>query len=116
MPRPGLFGWDYPPGCSGPPEPDGPCDVCGSDLDACCCPACPTCHVVGRPSCYGPAGHGLTLTAEQRESQDRAKLAADLEAERADRDAEAYAADLERDRLESAAHHPDPRPWYEIIP
>jgi hypothetical protein len=65
---PGIFGWSYPPGCSGPPEDDGPCGVCGASVDDCDCPECPTCSGVGDPKCY--TEHGLSL--------DRKRLAAAL--------------------------------------
>lgn len=43
------FGWDYPPGCSGPPEaPPYLCAFCGGDEDTCVCPECPEC---GDPGC-----------------------------------------------------------------
>ena len=28
-----MFGWSYPPGCSGPPEDDTICEVCGGDAE-----------------------------------------------------------------------------------
>jgi hypothetical protein len=70
----GIFGWSYPPGCSGTPfdEASGPCDVCGLDPESppdrggCICPECPVCGSTGDPSCY-PA-HGLRRTAEQEAS------------------------------------------------
>lgn len=49
----GIFGWSYPPGCSGPPEEDTICQVCGRDAEVpaedggCGCPECPTCHSCG---------------------------------------------------------------------
>lgn len=83
----GIFGWSYPPGCSGPPEEYiGPCEVCGRDCDDCICEECPTCGVVGEPKCYDPASpdfHGLARTPEQIEG--RAKLDA-YYAEQAARD------------------------------
>lgn len=72
----GIFGWDYPPGCSSTPfdEHEGPCGVCGGfDIDpkrateaqpSCICPECPECSEVGFPDCY--EGHGLTRTAAQQ--------------------------------------------------
>ena len=61
-----IFGWSYPPGCSGPPdEYEGPCFACGQFIDNCICPECPECGEVGNPSCYGRPGHGLRLTNEQ---------------------------------------------------
>jgi len=37
----GLYGWSYPPGCSGPPEQDeAPCPLCGKMSDDCECPIC----------------------------------------------------------------------------
>lgn len=40
-----IFGWSYPPGCSGPPDqPEMPCAICGKQVDAkvdpCTCPPC----------------------------------------------------------------------------
>jgi hypothetical protein len=62
----GIFGWSYPPGCSGTPA-DEPCvcEVC-TLVDDCCCPECPECGVQGDPKCYAEGGHGLTYTDEQR--------------------------------------------------
>ena len=51
----GIFGWSYPPGCSGPPEdeyPEQPCPMCAQNVDKCECPECPECGDVGNPSCY----------------------------------------------------------------
>jgi hypothetical protein len=62
----GKFGWSYPPGCSGPPEPDyGPCGCCGRELDECICPECPECGATGDPACY--VNHGLEYTKDQLE-------------------------------------------------
>ena len=64
-----IFGWSYPPGCSGPP--DGPdfCEVCGNGIDDCVCPECPVCESVGDPNCYVGAlkhnGHRMIMTEEQ---------------------------------------------------
>ncbi len=54
-----VFGWSYPPGCSGPPDdgPDGPCEVCGEPVLKCKCPECPVCGNWGDPKCY--QDHGL---------------------------------------------------------
>jgi hypothetical protein len=43
MTRAGIFGWSYPPGCSGPPDdgPEPPCQVCGEYEEKCKCPECP---------------------------------------------------------------------------
>ena len=67
-----IFGWSYPPGCSGPPEFDGPCEVCGQKPadTACICPECPVCNVYGDPDCYEK--HGLVRTAEQIEGRKKA--------------------------------------------
>lgn len=63
-----IFGWSYPPGCSGPPEDyQGPCEVCGKDTDNCICPECPTCQSYGDPACYEK--HGLVRTQEQIEGR-----------------------------------------------
>lgn len=56
----GIFGWSYPPGCSGPPDDDGPCEVCGKHIDDCICPECATCGDVGNPHCY--KDHGMVKT------------------------------------------------------
>lgn len=37
--------------------PEYPCAVCEKDTDACECPECPKCGVVGDPDCY--RWHGL---------------------------------------------------------
>jgi hypothetical protein len=65
---------------------DGPCDVCGKDVNDCICPECEVCGCTGDPSCYddlsralharneleresGRRGHGLVRTQEQIESK-----------------------------------------------
>jgi len=64
-----VFGWWYPPGCSGPPDDDvPPCEVCGGDVEkdgegGCICPECPQCGEVGDPKCYKE--HGLERTDAQ---------------------------------------------------
>lgn len=59
-----VFGWSYPPGCSGPPEYDESCAVCGAyDIDQCVCPECPDCGSCGDPSCYEK--HGLVKSQKQ---------------------------------------------------
>jgi len=60
----GIFGWSYPPGCSGPPDEDFPCEVCGLFPDDCICPECPICGEYGQPSCY--LEHGLRRTEQQK--------------------------------------------------
>ena len=42
MSRSGIFGWSYPPGCSGPPDdgPEPPCQMCGELEGKCKCPEC----------------------------------------------------------------------------
>ena len=63
-----IFGWSYPPGCSGPPDDDeAPCQVCGNAVDNCICPECPQCGGQGDPMCYQQ--HGLVRTQEQIDSQ-----------------------------------------------
>lgn len=77
-----IFGWSYPPGCSGPPDCDeGPCDVCGRSVDDCICPECPVCQTHGDPACY--ENHGLTRTQEQIDGKEAIDLQrkADAEAE-----------------------------------
>jgi len=59
-----IFGWSYPPGCSGPPDEEGPCYLCGQDVDHCICPECPVCGAVGDHLCY--LDHGLHRTEEQK--------------------------------------------------
>lgn len=60
-----IFGWSYPPGCSGPPDDDeGPCEVCGLAVDDCICPECLVCGAYGDPYCY--LEHGLRRTEEQK--------------------------------------------------
>ena len=59
-----IFGWDYPPGCSGPPDYDVPCDICGEEVDDCICPECPVCGSYGDPDCY--INHGMRRTEEQK--------------------------------------------------
>ena len=71
-----IFGWSYPPGCSGPPDDyEGPCEVCGNTVDRCTCPECPVCGCCGDPSCYvdgsKDAGHWLVMSPEQREGRQR---------------------------------------------
>ena len=59
-----IFGWSYPPGCTGTPfDEELPCEICGEDVDDCICPECPECFTVGDPSCYEK--HGLVRTKEQ---------------------------------------------------
>ena len=48
----GIFGWSYPAGCTNTPyEEEGPCELCGLDVDECTCPPCPKCGAVGDPAC-----------------------------------------------------------------
>jgi hypothetical protein len=75
----GIFGWSYPPGCSGPPDDEAPCDVCGREVDDCICPECPTCSGVGDPKCYEQ--HGLVRTAEQIASRAECEAYAKAQAE-----------------------------------
>lgn len=63
----GIFGWSYPPGCSGTPfDNDIICDVCGMSDTDCICPECPECGDVGNPACY--ESHGLVRSLAQRDS------------------------------------------------
>ena len=62
----GIFGWSYPPGCSGPPDDEEPCPICGLFVLECICPECPVCLAVGDPYCY--EHHGLVRIKEQIES------------------------------------------------
>jgi len=72
----GIFGWSYPPGCSGTPyDEDYPCEVCGGfdtvrgeGPNQCVCPECPECGDVGNPDCY--TAHGMTMTEEQKRRAD----------------------------------------------
>lgn len=65
----GIFGWSYPAGCSGPPDDEAPCSMCGKWADDCICPECPECHTHGDPKCYvqseSDTAHGLLPNAEQ---------------------------------------------------
>jgi len=61
----GIFGWSYPPGCSGPPDDEeNPCEVCGEWPDTCICPACSICGDYGNRYCYFQ--HGMKRTEEQK--------------------------------------------------
>ena len=62
----GIFGWDYPAGCSSTPfdEPDPPCAICGEDIEVCSCPECPICGDIGNPRCY--LDHGMRRTELQK--------------------------------------------------
>lgn len=79
----GLFGWSYPPGCSGPPEEESFCQVCGKEVDDCICPECPVCGETGAENCY--IEHALVKNNQQIESKRLAeefwKKSADAEAE-----------------------------------
>jgi hypothetical protein len=67
-----VFGWSYPPGCSGPPEyPEG-CEVCLSSVDDCECPECSICGEQGNPECYEK--HGLDRSLEQKISKVKYEL------------------------------------------
>lgn len=64
----GIFGWSYPPGAASDPfapynQEEGPCEVCGKDVDDCICPECPVCGTQGDPGCYKT--HGLKRSEEQ---------------------------------------------------
>lgn len=64
-----VFGWHYPPGCSGPPEPEEmPCTICGGITEECICPECEICGGIGNPDCYrqDETGHGLEITQAQK--------------------------------------------------
>lgn len=73
-----LFGWSYPPGCTGPPDEPILCEVCGLE-DDCICPECPVCGEQGNPACYDT--HGLVRTAKQVQARDEAeaRMRVDLE-------------------------------------
>ena len=107
-----MTGWNLPPGCTNADIEaafggDGPCDVCGQDVDHCICPECPVCRGVGDPICYdggfrcdqiGPldnyrqchvsfkhmhyrlAAHGLVRTPEQIAAKTEADAALAAEA------------------------------------
>lgn len=74
---PGIFGWSYPPGCSGPPYDDRPCEVCFLDPGStgphgCICPECEVCGETGNPDCYATSNqvnHGLIISDQVRERQ-----------------------------------------------
>lgn len=77
--RAGIFGWSYPPGCSGPPEEPEVCDVCGAtNLDLCICPECPKCGSYGDPECY--TAHGMKRSIKQVVSLANANELARLDA------------------------------------
>jgi len=62
-----IFGWSYPPGCSGPPDDtEFPCAVCGNFADDCICPECPVCGAQGYDFCY--KGHGMVRSEAQEYS------------------------------------------------
>lgn len=73
-----VFGWNYPPGCSGPPDDDYPCMVCGQYEGFCECPECPVCGEYGNPECYKE--HGLQLTFLQIHQRNQEQLNALWEA------------------------------------
>jgi len=63
-----LFGWSYPPGCSGTPyDEDHPCDVCGEFEDTCICPECTQCGAIGDTKCYTPGHHVQTMTRSEEQ-------------------------------------------------
>lgn len=69
-----IFGWDYPAGCSGPPD-DGQgshCDVCCAYVDDCVCPECPTCGTQGNPECY--QDHGMKHNNAQLRARSLARI------------------------------------------
>lgn len=76
----GVFGYgsNYPPGAAGDPnapwnQVEGPCDVCGKNVDDCICPECPVCGEIGRVNCYedfSETNHGLKMNQEQKVSLD----------------------------------------------
>lgn len=87
----GIFGWSYPPGCSGPPDDyEGPCDVCGNLVDNCVCPECPVCGDYGNPDCYEK--HGLIPSLEQIEGR---RLRDEIERNEAEADAAMVKAEME---------------------
>src|ERR1700720_3365653 len=69
-----VFGWSYPPGCSGPPDDEGPCAVCGNGVDDCTCPECPICKTIGDPHCYRQ--HGLNAQNPPHKLEDFVNLIA----------------------------------------
>lgn len=74
----GIFGWDLPPGCTTRHieeayGTEGPCDVCGRDIDHCICPECPVCQGIGDPACY--EHHGVVRSAFQIASRAEAEAA-----------------------------------------
>ena len=101
-----IFGWSYPPGCSGPPdENECPCLVCGLWPDDCICTECPVCSSIGDPACYSTPeleAHGLVRTEVQirslAEQQTKWKAEADAEADYwAEQIREESMADLEQE-------------------
>jgi hypothetical protein len=84
----GIFGWSYPPGCSGPPEHYSYCDLCGKDSEMCECPECPLCGQ------FGCLTHASPEQLAERQKQ------MDAEAEQYRKEDEAYAQQLkEEDKL-----------------
>jgi|SRR6516225_285799 hypothetical protein len=75
-----IFGWSYPPGAANDPnapwnQDDGPCAVCGKDMDHCVCPECKVCGSCGDPNCYKrEGGHDLKLSLEQIVGRERVRL------------------------------------------
>lgn len=63
--RRSIFGWSYPPGCSGPPDEEPICVICNGNVDAneCVCHECPVCGSYGDPYCY--EHHGMVQTFKQ---------------------------------------------------
>jgi hypothetical protein len=77
-----IFGYSYPPGCSGPPDDDpGPCLCCGGDPAGCDCPECPVCGEAGNPECY--VAHGLAYSEAQTRGREamQARMAEEARAE-----------------------------------
>ena len=72
-----VFGWSYPPGCSGPPDGELQCDVCKREVGQCICPECPQCGETGNPRCY--EDHGLVRTPEQDASAESYRTHAEAE-------------------------------------
>ena len=58
---------NYPPGVTGRMIDElfaeGPCEMCGNDVDNCICPACHHCGTIGDPYCYSK--HGLMVGQDQ---------------------------------------------------
>lgn len=69
-----VFGWSLPPGCGTLPgeQDEGPCEICGFNIELCICHECKVCGEVGDPNCYefSESGHWQKKTQLQQVSLD----------------------------------------------